>query len=73
MLLYQWILPVYTTVIQSQRIGMQPAHRADWLTALAHNGAFLFPYSVLYHYHYVLWKADMYIYSTWVTCLAGSH
>lgn len=72
---HQWTgLPLYTTASENQRIGSQPTSHAYWLTASLHNGSFLFPYPVLYHYRHVLGKDnDMYIYSTWVTCLVESH
>lgn len=57
-----------------QRVGSQPTSHAYWLPASLHNGSFLFTYAVLYHYRHVPGKDnDMYIYSTWVTCLAGSY
>lgn len=71
---HQWsVFPVYTTVFENRRIGSQPTRHAYWLSASPHNGSFLFPYPVLYHYRYVPGKDnDMYIYSTGVTCLVGS-
>lgn len=74
--LLQWTgLLVYTAASGNQRTGSsQPASHTYWLTASLHNGSFLFPYPVLYHYRHVPGKDnDMYIYSTWVTCLIGSH
>lgn len=66
--------PACLCTLQNQRIGSEPTSHTYWLTASLHNGSFLFPYSVLYHYLCVLGiDNDMYSYSTWVPCLIGSH
>lgn len=66
--------PACLCTLQNQRIGSQPTSHTYWLTASLHNGSFLFPYPILYHYLCVLGiDNDMCSYSTWVPCLIGSH
>lgn len=66
--------PACPCTLQNQRIGFKPTSHAYWLTASLHNGSFLFPYPILYHYLCVLGiDNDMCSYSTWVPCLIGSH